>query len=210
MWFTLRASHFQGFYARATCRFYVHKLACSNRPQTRSHSRRYPEPWMHEYSGWEYWTEDLSKYERGVYYAVHLGDEFGDGRYKVLHKVGNGVSSQLWLARDQCSRGHGYVALKVVPAGTRETQILTYLAQRPSRQEHHPGYRHVMRLLDHVPISGSSGSYDCLVLEIVGLDLFSLLKSGGGLPYTHAKRTSAQVARGLAYMHDLKICHGGQ
>jgi hypothetical protein len=59
---------------------------------------------MHEYTGWEFWTEDLSKYEQDVYYAVHLGDEFGEGRYKVLHKLGNGVFSQVWLARDQCSR----------------------------------------------------------------------------------------------------------
>jgi serine/threonine protein kinase len=68
-----------------------------------------------------------------------------------------------------------------------------------------------MRLLDHIPISARNGSsYDCLVLEIVGSDLFGLLKSNGGLPYAHAKRASAQVASGLAYMHDSRICHGGQ
>lgn len=114
------------------------------------------------------------------------------------------------LTVSRLCRGYGYVALKIVPADTREVKMLKYLAQWSSQQEHRPGYRHIMRLLDHIPISARSGSYDCLVLEIVGTDIFSMLKSGGGLPYVQAKRASAQVARGLSYMHGLKICHGGQ
>jgi hypothetical protein len=60
---------------------------------------------MHHYTNWEFWTEDLNKYESGVYFALHLGDRFGpEGRYQVLHKLGNGVFSQVWLGRDRRER----------------------------------------------------------------------------------------------------------
>lgn len=59
---------------------------------------------MKDYDGHAIWTENLGKYERGIYYAVHLGDMLGDGRYKVLHKLGNGSFSQVWLAKDQSTR----------------------------------------------------------------------------------------------------------
>ncbi len=34
------------------------------------------------------------------YHPVHLGDFFKDGRYKILHKLGFGSFSTVWLARD--------------------------------------------------------------------------------------------------------------
>lgn len=47
------------------------------------------------------WGEEkLSRYQPGGYQPVHLGDTFHEGRYKVVHKLGWGGFSTVWLARD--------------------------------------------------------------------------------------------------------------
>jgi serine/threonine protein kinase len=54
-----------------------------------------------------------------------------DGRYRIVHKLGFGGSSTVWLARDELSSG--YVSLKIARANfkpdSNELRILRYLAQ---------------------------------------------------------------------------------
>lgn len=45
-------------------------------------------------------AEDLAKYCRGGYHPIRLGDALYDGQYKILHKLGFGAFSTVWLARD--------------------------------------------------------------------------------------------------------------
>lgn len=45
-------------------------------------------------------AEDLTRYCPGGYHPVHIGDSFNGGRYKILHKLGFGAFSTVWLARD--------------------------------------------------------------------------------------------------------------
>lgn len=40
-------------------------------------------------------------YVRGGLHAVHLHDEYHNGRYRVLRKLGHGRYSTVWLVRDQ-------------------------------------------------------------------------------------------------------------
>ncbi len=46
-------------------------------------------------------TEWVKDYRPGKSHPVHLGDEFKNGRYKVLRKLGYGAHSTVWLARDK-------------------------------------------------------------------------------------------------------------
>jgi hypothetical protein len=42
-------------------------------------------------------TEDVERYQRGGFHPVHLGDVY-DERYRVVHKLGAGGFSTVWLA----------------------------------------------------------------------------------------------------------------
>ncbi len=58
--------------------------------------------------------ENIDLYASGGLHPVSIGDVFADGRYKVLHKLGFGGSSTIWLARYSVSGI--LVALKVLAA----------------------------------------------------------------------------------------------
>lgn len=45
-------------------------------------------------------AEPLEAYCPGGYHPVHLEDEFKHGQYKILHKLGIGGFSNVWLAHD--------------------------------------------------------------------------------------------------------------
>ncbi|KAG6239087.1 hypothetical protein E4U25_001127 [Claviceps purpurea] len=58
--------------------------------------------------------EEPDNYKPGGYHPVSLGDTFDSERYTILRKLGYGLYSTVWLARDsKCQR---FVALKVLRA----------------------------------------------------------------------------------------------
>lgn len=63
-------------------------------------------------------SEDLEWYEPGWFHPVHLQDEY-DLRYSIVHKLGFGGFSTVWLARD--SVGNEWVALKILASETSTT-----------------------------------------------------------------------------------------
>lgn len=46
-------------------------------------------------------AEPLHRYRAGGYHPVHLGDELKENRYRIIHKLGWGAYSTVWLAMDQ-------------------------------------------------------------------------------------------------------------
>ncbi|KAJ5819378.1 hypothetical protein N7474_004969 [Penicillium riverlandense] len=83
--------------------------------------------------------ERFEQFKKGCYYPVNIGDVLGS-KYQVIGKLGFGVTSTVWLARDL--EGHRYVTLKVYTrdeTGQEEFQIYKHLSQgNPS----HPGFAH--------------------------------------------------------------------
>ncbi|KAJ5352047.1 hypothetical protein N7452_001021 [Penicillium brevicompactum] len=88
-----------------------------------------------------------------------IGDVL-NSRYQVVGKLGFGVSSTVWLARDM--RDHRHVALKVYTRdedNKNEFEIYKQL----SKNSQHPGREHVREALDSFTLSRPGGDHHCLV-----------------------------------------------
>ncbi|KAF8309743.1 kinase-like protein, partial [Clavulina sp. PMI_390] len=149
--------------------------------------------------------EDFEDYVKGGYHPVYVGDEFSDGRYVIIRKLGWGHFSTVWLARDNKMKRH--VALKVVKSAPRYTETaldeIKLLQRLISADPTHPGRSHVISFLDHFKHKGPNGVHVCMVFEVLGENLLGLIKrhQSKGVPAHIVKQISKQILLGLDYMH---------
>ncbi|RKP06494.1 kinase-like domain-containing protein [Thamnocephalis sphaerospora] len=149
--------------------------------------------------------EDPEDYCKGGYHPVSVGEKFKDGRYTVLRKLGWGHFSTVWLARDnECNR---YVALKVVKSAQHYTETavdeVKLLCKVVEANPNAEGRAHVVQLLDHFRHQGPNGEHVCMVFEVLGENLLSLIKKykHRGIPEPVVKQIMRQVLMGLDYLH---------
>ncbi|KJX97005.1 protein kinase [Zymoseptoria brevis] len=108
--------------------------------------------------------ETIPGYIASRYYPVRIGEVF-QARYQVVGKLGFGVTSTVWLARDTSECRH--VALKVcirdeAMGDALSTELDVYKRIQVS-PKHHVGRSAVRSLLDSFHIDGPGGRHMCLV-----------------------------------------------
>ncbi|KNE61093.1 CMGC/SRPK protein kinase [Allomyces macrogynus ATCC 38327] len=149
--------------------------------------------------------EDAQDYCPGGYHPVNIGDKFKDGRYTVLRKLGWGHFSTVWLCRD--NQKYRYVALKIVKSAPHYTETaqdeITLLQRVVQADPNHPGRKFVVELYDNFVHTGPHGHHVCMVFEVLGENLLSLIRRyrHQGIPIPLVKQLSAQVLCGLDYLH---------
>ncbi|KAL8758694.1 MAG: hypothetical protein Q9184_003851 [Pyrenodesmia sp. 2 TL-2023] len=157
-------------------------------------------------------TENLERYYVGGYHPVKLGDEYSDGRYCVVHKLGFGSYSTVWLAKDRHSKKH--VALKIMMAAdsrsSNEGQILRLLEEHRKSRPDVEGGLFVSKLLHEFTIDGPNGRHTCLVSEPLGCSVSESKEGGDGwlFPLHVARAIAARIVMGLNFVHDAGIVHG--
>ncbi|KAJ2843940.1 hypothetical protein IWW36_005371, partial [Coemansia brasiliensis] len=123
--------------------------------------------------------EDIEDYRKGGYHPVKIGDSFKNKRYKVVRKLGWGHFSTVWLAYDHEKDIH--VALKIVKSAAHYTEAaldeIELCTRTVSVREPHVGREYVAKMLDSFEHSGQNGRHVCMVFEVLGENLLSLLRN---------------------------------
>lgn len=157
-------------------------------------------------------SESLERYRPGGYHPINIDDTFRSGRYRVIQKLGWGGYSTVWLVyNSMLSR---LAALKVVVSEISETsnevRILQRLASIPAK---HDGQRHLRKLTDYFFHDGPNGRHQCLVFDVDGVSVPTLVTRYGGdtrLPGRLAWQLSKQITLALDCLHSNGIAHGGE
>lgn len=156
------------------------------------------------------YVEDVELYRPGGFHPVHLGDTFSNGRYRIIHKLGYGGFSTVWLAREESQKR--YVALKISTAeassDSHELKILRHL-ERSSDQ---PGRKYVASILDHFYFEGPNGLHICLVSKVGGPSIAQVCqhqRRRRRFRGVLARRLARQAAQALEFMHSNGVVHGG-
>ncbi|KFY27916.1 hypothetical protein V493_03243 [Pseudogymnoascus sp. VKM F-4281 (FW-2241)] len=124
--------------------------------------------------------ENPDRYVPGGLHPVHLNDEYHNGRYKVLRKLGHGR-----------------------PNPSQQPYELSILQHLSTADPSHPGFPFIPQLRDHFEITGPNGTHVCLVLDPMGETLsgFTTLWDPTIVPTPVAKRFTWQLLLALDYAH---------
>jgi len=162
---------------------------------------------------WQEDVEDLEEYCQGGYHPLSINDELSHGRYRIVHKLGFGTHSTVWLAHDKTCKM--YVAIKIAKSATmnasHERSILKHLHKNKESQIN-PGIRVVPSLLDHFVLEGPNGRHQCLVSRPSRCSL-SISKEASEtclFPLNAARAMAAQLILGVNYLHSNGVVHAGR
>lgn len=153
-------------------------------------------------------SEDADLYRPGGLHPVHIGDTLKLDRYKILHKLGFGSWSTVWLARDQ--HKSSYVAIKIVEAADYDPHAIELeVSRRLEKGDHmHRGRQFVTILIDEFVVSGANGTHQCYVTSVAG----PRLTRPTNVKYNSlldARVLASQIFKAIEYLHSCGVVHAG-
>ncbi|RDW61699.1 uncharacterized protein DSM5745_10371 [Aspergillus mulundensis] len=153
--------------------------------------------------------ERFEQFKQGHYYPANIGDVLRS-RYQIVGKLGFGVTSTVWLARDL--EDHRYVTLKIYTRDEDNREEFRVYEQLNKGSSWHPGYAHVREALDLFTISRAGGDHPCLVQKPMWESFMDLLYRNPSHRFTEGllKAGLKQVFLALDYLHtECKLVHTG-
>ena len=155
--------------------------------------------------------ETLNNYRPGDYHPIQIDDRLHK-RYRIVHKLGHGTFSTVWLALDEWSSD--YVAVKVgtADADTREIDILSQLTAGVANRSHDTHMASMIsRVIDRFPLDGPNGTHPCLVTIPARCSLMDSKEASDSRLFKLdvARSLAAQLAIDISLVHSQGYAHGG-
>ncbi|KKK14683.1 hypothetical protein P175DRAFT_0561003 [Aspergillus ochraceoroseus IBT 24754] len=156
--------------------------------------------------------EQLSNYDPQKYYPAQIGESIG--KYRILSKLGWGVSSTAWLAKDMSRwpwQKTRYVTLKLTNCGPQEKRAAE---EEVAISQHiasscfdHKGLRYIRLVQESFQVQGRFGQHICLVFEPLREPIWRLGRhlGGVGVPIDVLKPFLRILLQGLDFLHS--ECH---
>ncbi|KAK3625445.1 hypothetical protein LTR56_014300 [Elasticomyces elasticus] len=144
----------------------------------------------------------------GRYYIVQPNERFHNRRYEALQRIGKGVFSYVWLAKDL--QQQSYVVLKFLTrdrySGKHDIFEVEIL-QRVVREQTQLGDEiatNVIKLLDVFDLSGPNGTHRCIVMPVLGCTIKTQAERfpDRRIPVSIMKEIVRQLLTGLAFLHN--------
>ncbi|KAF5563089.1 CMGC SRPK kinase [Fusarium napiforme] len=154
-------------------------------------------------------NSEYPMYGKGGYHPVHLGDLYDDGRYRIVHKIGAGDTSMIWLARDSLSCS--WVALRIMMADQPSSveKNIDKCHSILARHEQDGGDPRFITYTRYFHIDGPNGRHLCLVLPFCGPSLHSLSNyMNSRMKPKFVQALAYQATEILRDLHARGICHG--
>ncbi|KAH7137337.1 kinase-like domain-containing protein, partial [Dactylonectria estremocensis] len=159
--------------------------------------------------------EHFYEYEPGGHHPVHLQDVVGEkGRYRVIHKLGSGGFSNVWLCRDLEGREKtSYVALKVLMAEASDSdypeirinQLKDWLIKQ---REQDDAADPICLPLDQFTVDGPNGHHACFIYPLLGPKVSLGLFQANGDPDKSLRGISHRIVKAVSLLHSQGICYG--
>lgn len=154
--------------------------------------------------------EQAHDYEPGGHHPVHLGDTLGSGRFRVIHKLGNGGTGNVWLCRDLHVNTPTYVALKILMADVPKDDCPELVQGGLLKAcQTDVGTKDICLFLDHFELDGPNGSHLCFVYPVLGPQVSRGQLLASEDPDQTLRGFCRVAVEAMAFLHSKGICHGG-
>jgi serine/threonine protein kinase len=163
---------------------------------------------LEEHDEIEAYSEPVSGYDKSLYYPLTIGEVLHE-RYEIVHKLGWGGCSTVWMAHDTKERK--YVALKILTAAERghthgESDTINEHLQR-QRKPNLVTYHKTFAL----PAGKKSHVHRVLVLPLMGPNLDQTCLEMPTSTHMHYRMSAAwQLLLNLKDLHKAKVVHRGK
>ncbi|KAJ3934541.1 MAG: kinase-like domain-containing protein [Lentinula lateritia] len=156
-------------------------------------------------------VEDVEDYKPGGFHPVRIGDKFNDGRYRILHKLGNGGSSTIWLARDEQFSESGLGKLVTIKALRADAfKINSPELVVPTLMSSSESFDFYRKVEDNFVVNGPNGTHMFIIYAFAGPSVraISEFPENRRLRADLARKIAAQASSALQRIHRAGFIHG--